>query len=472
MKLNILRITSLLIVLAAVCSSASARVLTYPLPAGESASTHWAVTADSKPVFVDTVRTNSGGSASFASFDMSGQITVCAVSTRPVQTVAILPASYAIKSQINGSSIVFHLDRPRNVTVEINGTLDSVLHVFGNPIDASVPRSNDPNLIYFGPGVHEVSTLDLKDNQTLYLAGGAIVRAIIPPDEVPINAHGWRGQKTYRDFLIATGAKNVTVCGHGLLDMGRLPWQARNTLLFDGCTNVKVEGITILSSSNWNIKVLRSEHVEINNVKVIAAGENSDGIDLCNTHDAEVNGGFFRVWDDEICIKTVFPPPCQPTSEIRVTGAVIWNEVAHALGIGCETRANVSNVTFQDCDIIHDLGICSLTTNISDSGTMSNIRFDNIRIADCRNKLAFCNIVKDYWSHDMDRGHVNGVTYKDISVSGTTLAPSVFAGYDNDHAINDVLFDNIRFKGQPIKSLDELKLSHNEFVHDVKITAR
>ena len=54
---------------------------------------------------------------------------------------------------------------------------------------------DSPNILYYGPGYHEVGHLELKSNQTLYLAGGAVLDA----------------------YVTATDAENVKILGRGII---------------------------------------------------------------------------------------------------------------------------------------------------------------------------------------------------------------------------------------------------------------
>lgn len=68
------------------------------------------------------------------------------------------------------------------------------LVIFGNPLEKDAPKAGDKNVVYFGAGVHTPDEIKLSDNQTLYIAGGAVVKS----------------------RLRATG-KNITVRGRGIL---------------------------------------------------------------------------------------------------------------------------------------------------------------------------------------------------------------------------------------------------------------
>ena len=323
--------------------------------------------------------------------------------------------------------------------------------------------------------VGRAATRLLKSGQTVYLAGGAILRAKIPPDEKPVQEKNWRGNKVWAALIETGGAKDVKVRGRGILDMGPLPWHARTAMRFGGSTDILVEGIVILDAPAWVVAMHNSKNVVVRNVKQICARENSDGIDICNSQDVLVEDCFLRNNDDEVCVKTISSPPAMESKNIVVRRCVVWNDRARGLGITSETRANISNVLFKDCDIIHDFssgGECSaLAVLVSDSGTMSDIRFENIRVEDSRNTLVNCWIGADMWGHDKTRGHIKGVTFKDILVTGKTVPVMKLNGCDDKHLIDDVRIENVRIQGSPIRSAETAKLQTNAYVRGLAIVA-
>jgi len=450
-------------------------VVTYPAPQGEKASEDYKVDAGGKSVFVYTTPVLHGGPASFAYFDFSGSVAVSIASTRRIGTVRILPASYGIKPTVFENSVSFTLTKPANLTIELNESVERPLHLFANPPEADRPDPTSKDVIYFGPGVHEVATLRPKSGQTVYLAGGAILRAKIPPGEKPTQEKNWRGNKVWATLLETSGGQGVKVRGRGILDMGQLPWHARTAMWFGGSQDVLVEGIIVLDAPAWVVAMHNSKHVIVRNVKQICARENSDGIDICNSQHVLVEDCFLRNNDDEVCVKTISPPPAMESGNIVVRRCVVWNDRARGLGITSETRANISNVLFKDCDIIHDFsggGECSaLAVLVSDSGTMSDIRFENIRVNDSRNVLINCWIGADMWGHDKTRGHIKGVTFKDIIVTGKTAPVMKLTGCDDTHMIEDVRIENLRIQGIPIRNVETAKLQTNAYVRGLAIVA-
>ncbi len=453
-------------------SQAAEPIITYPAPSREKASPDYKVEAGGKPVFVYTAPVLHGGPVSFAYFDVSAPVTVTVTAVSRIRAIKIRPTSSGIEPAVSGNKVTFTIAKPAYLTIEPNGSIERPLHLFVNPPDTDPPDPASKDVIYFGPGVHEVTTIRPKNGQTVYLAGGAILQAKIPAGEKPVQEKNWRGNKVYATLIETRGVKGVKIRGRGVLDLGSLPWHARTAMWFDDSQDILVEGITILDAPAWVVAMHNSKNVVVRNIKQICARENSDGVDICNSQDVLVEDCFLRNNDDEVCVKTISPPPAKESNNILVRRVVVWNDRARGLGITSETRANISNVLFQDCDIIHDLsqgGDCaSLAVLVSDSGAMSNIRFENIRCEDVRSTLVNCWIGADMWGHDKTRGHIKGVTFKNISVTGQVFPISKLAGFDDAHLIEDVTFERLQIQGKPIKGASAARLQTNSHVRGIR----
>ncbi len=473
-----LAVSALALLLLCFCHPLSARadVTIYPAPPGEKASPDYTVAVNGQPVHVYSVETFVGERASFASFEFSGAVTVTVTPTAKVTTAKVLPASFRIAPKVTGQAVTFRLNRPRNLTLEMNGEYARALHLFANPMETDAPSPDDPDVLYFGPGVHDIGVTRLRSGQTVYLAGGAIVRPHIPAGEKPIVEKNWVGNKVYENLFVAEGADRVTIRGRGILDMSELPWHSRAAFSFTNCTNVRVEGVTILDAPAWVVVLVGTRDATVRNVKEICKRYNSDGIDICNSQDVLVEDCFLRNNDDEVCVKTISPPPALESRRIRVQRCVIWNERARGMGITSETRANIDDVLFRDCDVIHDFskgGDCaSLAVLVSDSGTMTNIRFEEIRVEDVRDTLINGWIGADMWGHDKERGHVNGVVFRNIDAHGPGTPVSRLSGFDATHLFENVTLRSVRINGKRVSSLDDAHMTVNAFVRGVKVLAR
>ena len=291
-------------------------LVTYPAPTGEAASADFAVEANGKPVFVYRADVLHGGPASFASFDFSGTVQVAVTSQRAVRSVKIRPISAGITPTVQNNTIRFELSRPGQLTVELNDAIERPLHLFANPVEADTPRPDDPHVLYFGPGVHEVGTTRVRSNTTVYLAGGAIVRGIIRPDEKPVG-ESFAKKKTYMPIFLIEDAENVTIRGRGIIDMSRLDWHSKSPVVVQRSSNIRIEGITIKDSPSWAVALFGSKHVTVSNIKQICHRENSDGIDIVNSQEVTVEDCFLRNNDDEVCVKTTSPPPALECAEYQ-----------------------------------------------------------------------------------------------------------------------------------------------------------
>jgi hypothetical protein len=384
--------------------------------------------------------------AAFATFDMLRPVKVTVTCKEPITSAKILPTSFRIVPEIQGRSVTMTFDRPRPVTVEINGNWVQSLHLFANPPEATAPRPDDPNVIYFGPGVHEVSGLKVGDGKTVYLAPGAVVK----------------GTAGGRDPVFALEGNNIVLRGRGILDGGRCPTHSRNLLLVRG-KNITVEGIILRDSSTWNIPIRQSDRVTVRNVKLLGYRANSDGIDICNSRDVNIEGCFLRTLDDLIVVKADMGQG--QTRRIVAKDCVLWNEVAHALSVGAEIRENVDDVLFTNCDVIHDKGReWTLRVFHCDSARVSNVRFENIRIEESQ-KLISLWIGKFIWTRDTERGHIRGVTFKNIRATAVPLRVEL-VGFDETHLVEDLLFQDVVINGMPLVQAD---IQRNAFTRNLRV---
>ena len=333
------------------------------------------------------------------------------------------------------------------------------LHILANPPEEEPPCPDDPDVIYFGPGIHEVTHMTVGSGKTVYVAGGAIVRGVIAPEE-PFRISSYSGLKTYSPTFHLRGS-DITVRGRGIIDGSRSTTHARNLMLVQG-SDIRIEGVLFRDSSTWNIPIRRSDRVRVHNVKIIGYRANSDGIDICNSRDVLVEDCFIRTLDDLVVVKT--DRGAGEARRIVVRNCVLWNEVAHALSIGAELREDVDDVLFTDCDVIRDKGReWTLRVYHSDSARITNVRFENIRIEESPRLISLW-IDESFWTRDEERGHIEGVVFRNIEAAAP--APIELHGFDDDHAVENVEFHNVTLGGRPLTVAD---VCANAFVRGVTI---
>ena len=421
------------------------------------------------------------GFASYASFDMNAKASVKVTYPEVVKTVKILPTSYRIEPVIEGNTIAFSIDNPMHLTVEVNGDWHESLHIFANPFEEAIPDSKDPNVIYFGPGIHNIKSISVKDSTTVYIAGGAYIRCGIDTEENQVEI---RGQKRNPPSFFLKG-KHITIKGRGIIDQSTIPRKKRRYTIFAEKSNdINLEGVIIHDPSHWTIPLQASDNIHVDNIKILGWRGNSDGVDISNSRDVLVENCFFRTLDDAVVIKSF--DERGEVKNIHTRKCVVWNELAHALSIGAELHEDVTNVLFEDCDVIHDVGReTALRVYHCDDALISNITFKDIRIEEAR-RLISVWIGKTRWTESEERGNVRDITFKDITAISapidTTLtgfqdgsdwkpyiirdhASMLLTGFDETHTAENIIFDNVILDG---KKVEKHQVKANEFVKNIK----
>ncbi|MBF0503847.1 MAG: endo-polygalacturonase [Candidatus Omnitrophica bacterium] len=435
----------------------------FPAPAGEPLSQHFTVTVENQkvPVYIARVsaitiinpEVRQDGEAAFASFDIDGNVNVTVTYPQPVQTAKILPLHSGISPVISGNQITFSVSGPACLTLEINGDWMNSLHLFINPFESNIPQPNDPNVIYYGPGIHKIRPLKVSSGKTVYIAGGAVVYGKAGFTKTPI---------------FSLDGSNIVLRGRGIIDGSMVPNPARNgNILKVQGNDIRIEGIILRDSASWTLPIISSNRVKVNNIKILGWRDNSDGIDIVNSHFVEASNSFLRTFDDLIVIKTIKKNK-QGSSNIVIKHNVLWNEIAHALSLGAELQENIDNVIFSDCDIIHDKGReWLLRVFNADSGTVRHIVFDNIRVEEARRLMSLW-IGDNIWSKDAERGNIEDVVFSNIRTSTfeQTDPFAELAGFDPKHAIRFVKFENVSVGDRRMEASD---IDQNDFVGDVSI---
>lgn len=443
------------------------QLITYPAPDSARRAADFAVTVNGKDVFV-----YDNAVSAMSQFSFAGSVTVEITSTHDLRWVDIRPRNAAIPVTITPTRITFKLSKPGQFSIERNGEHGRALYVFASPVETNVPLSNAPNVRYFAPGkIYDVGTLTLKSNETIYITGGAIVRGNI----------------------VATDAQNISIRGRGILDA---------SLLNDGrlvrlwrCQKIDIEGITIVNSPGWTLVLLDCDDVTIRHHQQVCWRNGSDGIDLVGTSHVRIRDCFLRNNDDNIVVKSFSINPetyySQPgkgrdVTDILVERCVIWNMPwGNALEIGFELRCKtVNTITFRNCDLIHVDRGAALSIHNGDEATVENITYDNIRVEDAPHKLIDLAVFWSQYStdrpatqperthqymqgawdgvlrvpagqeaaHASSRGRIRNITFRNIAVTDGQFPYSIMYGYNAQHAVENVRFENLTIHGKSIRS--------------------
>jgi hypothetical protein len=76
------------------------------------------------------------------------------------------------------------------------------------------------------------------------------------------------------------------------------------------------------------------------------------------------------------------------------------------------------------------------------------VRFENLRIEESP-RLISLGIGKAVWTRDDERGHIDGVTFKNIRARANPLRVEL-RGFDETHAVENVVFEDVVVNGRPL----------------------
>lgn len=456
-----------------------AKLTLYDAPKTVTPSADATLTVEGQPVFVyDAVVNNTHAfsktpklsSTPMAYFDFEGEVTVDILMTGladPITSAVISPISAGIQAEAKDGHVRFILSKPGQYTVQFNGSPNKAMHIFANPLEKDIPDKNDPNVIFIEPGDWEIESLVLKDNQTLYLSGGSILRGSVVSDNV----------------------KNVTIRGRGMID-GSLheSWvsageYARVPIDFRNSRNIKVEGIIINNSNAWCFNSFQSDGAEISNVKIISARPNGDGFTFQSCLNYTVKDSFVRSWDDSLVVKNYG----MNSDKITFDNVQVWTDLAQSCEIGYETNKGqksnsmITNVTFKNITVLYNFHKPVLSIHNSDDALVQNVTYSNIVVENAlmgrgdagdNNQLIDFNIAASGWSSTANRGKIKDVVIENLTVLKTdsdVTPPSRIYGYDEEHMVENVAIKNVVINGKKITGNKDLNAKINSYTANITV---
>jgi hypothetical protein len=397
-------------------------------------------------------------------FDFEGivNVKIQLVNVEALKDVVIRPLSSGIKPVIDGNTLSFTISEPGQYSIEYNNDIKNTVFLFANPLESEIPDKNDKSVLYLGPGVWDMGTLTLADNQTLYVAGGALVYGNV----------------------YANAAKNINVKGRGIIDGSKYDgWltpgsTAKVPVNFEHITNPSVEGVILMNPNAWTLNCLSCTNGKIENVKIISSRQNGDGITLQSCNDFDIRNSFIRSWDDSVVVKNYEGN----SNNITFSNLLLWTDLAQSCEIGYETNkgnrpdAKISNIFFNDITVLHNFHKPAISIHNSDDALVTDIQYNNIVVEDAsmgkgdagaNNQLIDLTIMQSGWSTTASRGSIRNVSFKNIKVLEGQATSSRMIGFSKKSSIENVTIEGLEILGKEIKSADDAKLSRNEFVSNV-----
>lgn len=411
--------------------------------------------------------------ASMAYFDFEGKVNIKIHFNNymEIYQVDIRPKSRNIIPRFAEKDIYLDLERPENLSIEINRDRFHNLHLFAGKIPESVPDIQDRNvmllrgdllkptvyntaeigrklselpegrILYFGQGVHyfEECVLRIPSNTNVYLEGGAVIIG----------------------SFVCDGVDSVKIYGRGVVDQVNFErFCTLRGVRISHSRNVCVEGITFINPPHYTVYAGGSENIVIRDIKAFSCEGWSDGIDLMSCKDVVISHVFMRNSDDCIALYGGRWDFHGDTRNVLVEHSVLWADVAHPTNIGChgdwyDGGNLIEDIVFRNIDILehHEpqkqcMGCMCI--NVGDRNTVRNVRYENIRVEHMEHgKLLDLRII--FGRYNLAPGKlIENIYFKDIYFDGHGEEASEIGGDDEEFEVRNIIFDNLVVRGKVV----------------------
>ena len=292
-----------------------------------------------------------------------------------IHSFQVNPLSKGIVARQNGNTLSFTLTQPEKLEIQINGASSQVvdgnklLYLFADAPETDAPKPDDPSVIYFGPGYHNVpdGLLRIDDSDphsAMYVAPGAVLNAALDiARKTPFKLFG-------RGFIQnpATPAEKKLRRAPGAIDLR-------------GCAGLVVEDVVFFNSVQHGITFSGGHDNTVRNVKTLHYVVNSDGIAFLGNALRNVVEDSFIVGNDNLIViggtrdnKGMAENKVRSCTFVKSGYAGNWG---FPQGDGPIGPGNV----IADCDVIRCNGEVGLIRMFwAKPTTVDHLTFENIRV--------------------------------------------------------------------------------------------
>ncbi|BFM05570.1 Ig-like domain-containing protein [Halioxenophilus aromaticivorans] len=413
----------------------------------------------------------------WSTFSFAGKVTIEArkLDSTPVETCIVRPLTLGIQPEIKGDKCTFELTQPAKLSVEIDDAVTitrpitgigkvtkeivkNPLFIFAQPLETDIPDASDSDVIYLGPGIHEIGkNYSIPNNKELYIAGGAYVIGTLTAGHNPTN--------------IKIRGRGI-LSGHGLSETKaeHNSWGNHSIAFTSGRkgSGLVIEGITI--TDPLRSCIVSYNTVTIRNVSMFSWNHRNDGITAGNK--SVIENGFIKVQDDNL--KLYY-------SNQSIRNMVIWQQTAGSVfKLSWNLKSIAQNITVENIDIIHSDVFTDYTSaepdqpelhstsaifsamGFQEGAAFQNSLFKNIRIEE-KHPLRLMSlrmvsthqgpVSKSVWGdpNPSAKKTIANIDIKNISVKGVPYKQSTLYG-NAGGTINAIQFNNMTVNNNPILS--------------------
>lgn len=242
-------------------------------------------------------------------------VTVKVVVNTDMKSYSVIPSSKNIESAYSGNVVTFEITESGQYVFRLNDNDVTNVAIFADEVEThanvsaletakkaegyTVVRYNASNsapnevsrtgkIFYIIEGWQDVEKFELKSNQGLYIAPGAVLNARVQvmnsQSNITISGRGmlrdFNDSRAYNasDELISTRYYN------NLLTIGA-SWSS-------GVTNVEIKDIVLFDAKGFNLVIQGATNCTVDNMKVVSNEISTDGISLFGSSDITVTNSY------------------------------------------------------------------------------------------------------------------------------------------------------------------------------------
>jgi polygalacturonase len=326
--------------------------------------------------------------------------------------------------------------------------------------------------IRFPAGTYLSKPIVLRSSSTtVQLDAGATLLATDDPAD-------FAGGKSnsFIPFVSGKNLHDVTITGQGVIDGSGAKWwipaeAARqrtpgytlprpNLVVLTGCTNLRIENITLQNSPKFHLVPTDCDGVIISNVTVLAPAQaaNTDAIDPTACRNVLITKCRIDVGDDNVAIKAGRAMPGRPFACDNITVTDCTCLLGHGISIGGETAGGVRNVIVRNCTFENTENGIRIKSQRGRGGIVENITYSDITM---KNVYPAITLTSYYMSNsagdanpktepakDAPQAIVAGTPiYRNIHIKNLTATSQKSAGIIiglPESVISDVTLENVQ----------------------------
>ena len=412
--------------------------------------------------------------------DFNGPVRVRVEKREGFSQAQVRPSTWNIPTELVAeNTIEFTLPswERRKVSVEFDGDRYHNLFI--------LPNRPDPNREIYADG-----TADRYFKNNVYYFGGGKEYTLAENDPIKLTS----GQTLYIDEgttvygRVEARGSNITIAGRGTLSGAKLEHKgsqySEGNILVDvlnnngsnNCSGLRIEGITMIDTPNWCLRIFNTDDVTIDNINMIHWILNGDGIDICTGKRISITDCMLRTYDDCITLKVRHnAKPIGPIEDVTIDRCLVWTELARGIVVGPECgdmtslsyqTGGISDVTVSNCVVLEasrandenfeNAGLAVMAESAGSNapgvpGPIDNILFENCVIDNIHVSGRPITIMAR--THEDGTCTISDITFRNVEIISQNGCR--VSGIDpQGNTFRNLTFENCLYNGLKISSLD------------------